>query len=839
MDNNSQYSSIPYMALNIVRDAMDSSDSPINMAEKLAIQFRKITGARTVVLLQSVSSEDNSQVLCISPKRRAKEFSSREGQELFERAIACNNIDIWRNDTYESLSFFADSNYHINMVCPLIANGERIGVILALGLADEQNATFVAELMDVLLGMLAISLRNSLLLHKLEEHRDHLEEMNQELQRLDKLKDEFLANTSHELRTPLNGIIGIAESMIDGAVGPMTEAQQYNISLIVSSGRSLNGLVNDILDFSKLKHQELQLRTKPIDMRSLTDLVLMLSQTLVGNKKLRLVNQIPPDIPAVEADENRVQQILHNLVGNSIKFTKQGMVSISASVHGEYLAVTVFDTGIGIPEDKLDRIFISFEQADGSTARKYGGTGLGLTITKNLVELHGGQIRAVSEIGKGSRFTFTLPISKGKNEPILADIIGRYTRVAGISKKSEEIGDTEKEPDITDIPPEHLCNGSGYRILVVDDEPVNLQVLKNYLSSEYSVTLAANGEEAIDALRSGQHFDIVLLDVMMPGMSGYEVCRLLRDKYPANELPVVMLTAKNQVDDLVAGFTSGANDYLTKPFSKLELVARIETHIALKYLYLSNMKTETEAKLLSQEMEIAKHIQTSLVPENPELPGYDIAASVDSADKVGGDYYDIVSVGDYNWIIIGDVSGHNVAAGLVMMMVQTAIHTVLLEKPDVSPDCLLSIVNKTIFQNIEKLGESKHMTIVALAVGKDGYFTFSGMHDEILIRCANTGNVDLIDINNSMWIGLEPDISRFASADTFRLEPGDCMVLYTDGITEANDENGNMFGCERLTEIIKKSDNKSASEIHKNITDALEPWEKLDDVTLVVVKRVV
>ncbi|MDM8551078.1 ATP-binding protein [Desulfobacterales bacterium HSG2] len=413
----------------------------------------------------------------------------------------------------------------------------------------------------------------------------HQRETAEKLRRLDRLKDEFMANTSHELRTPLNGIVGIAESLIDGAAGPLSEVMIRNLSMVASSGRRLTNLVNDILDFSKLRHHELQLRTKPLDMRSVTDVILMLSQTLVGNREIQLVNQIEPDIPGVLADENRVQQILHNLVGNAVKFTETGTVSVSAEVRDEHLAVTVSDTGIGIPEEKLESIFRSFEQADGSTEREYGGTGLGLAVTKQLTELHGGQILAESEPGKGSRFTFTLPVSGDKAEPArAAGIIERDTRVAGISAEPAETEQTG-EPDIANIPPENLCKGKLCRILVVDDEPVNLQVLKNQLASGYySVTPASGGKEALDAVESGQKFDLVLLDVMMPGMSGYEVCRHLRERYKPDELPVVMLTAKNRVEDLVAGFDAGANDYLAKPFMKDELLARVESHIEMKSL---------------------------------------------------------------------------------------------------------------------------------------------------------------------------------------------------------------------------------------------------------------
>ena len=192
---------------------------------------------------------------------------------------------------------------------------------------------------------------------QLRESFDTLETQNEELQRLDKLKDEFLANTSHELRTPLNGIIGLAESINDGATGPLREATRKNLSLIVASGKRLASLVNDILDFSKLKNQAFELQKKPLEIHALSEVVITLSQSLVGNKPLQLINQTAPDLPLVQADENRVQQILLNLVGNAIKFTDSGEVSVSARPEGHSLAITISDTGIGIPADKTERIF--------------------------------------------------------------------------------------------------------------------------------------------------------------------------------------------------------------------------------------------------------------------------------------------------------------------------------------------------------------------------------------------------------------------------------------------------------------------------------------------------
>ncbi len=400
--------------------------------------------------------------------------------------------------------------------------------------------------------------------------------VNERLRQVDKLKDDFLANTSHELRTPLQGIIGLAESSVADPSVKLPERMCLNLGMIIASGKRLASLVNDILDFSKLKTQHLDIQKKPIDMRVLVELVLKFSEPLLTGKKLILKNEIPPDLPPVEGDENRLQQILHNLVGNAIKFTESGTVAVAAAVKDGMVEVAISDTGIGISKDKQQDIFKSFEQVDASISREYGGTGLGLAITKSLVELHGGKIWVESEVGKGSTFTFTLPVSKGKPAkteqayiPITGQTIdlARVRQVEGIASEMQAL--EQSSPD------------GAFHILIVDDEPVNQQVLANHLTlGKYRFSQAYNGEEALRAIDKNR-FDLVLLDVMMPRMSGYEVCQRLRQKYLPAELPVIMVTAKDQVQDLIEGLSSGANDYLAKPFSKDELLARIKTHLNL------------------------------------------------------------------------------------------------------------------------------------------------------------------------------------------------------------------------------------------------------------------
>ena len=251
----------------------------------------------------------------------------------------------------------------------------------------------------------------------------------------------------------------------------------------------------------------------------------------------------------------------------------------------------------------------------------------------------------------------------------------------------------------------------------------------------------------------------------------------------------------------------------------------------------ANQKLQKAMDALWGEMELAKKIQTVLLPKKPEIKGYEISAIMEPSEQVGGDYYDVISAGGYDWIVIGDVSGHGVTAGLVMMMVQTAIHTVLTENPEIPPSALLSVINRVIYNNINLMDESKHMTIIVLAAGKNGKFSFSGLHEDILILRAESGKVEVVE-SDGMWIGLEPDISGLLSDDTLKMEPGDCMVLFTDGVTESYCKEGELFGNEHLIRVIEENREKSASQIIENIINTLKSCKKSDDVTLVVMKRI-
>lgn len=693
---------------------------------------------------------------------------------------------------------------------------------------------------------------------KVDEQTQIIRNQLTELKKIDKLKDEFLANTSHEIRTPINGIIGIADSMID-KLQTHFEPEEIitNLSMVVTCGQRLSNLVNDILDFSKLKHQNIELQIKPVDIHQSIDVVLMLSKSTVKNKKIRLINRIDHAIPPVDADENRVQQILYNLIGNAIKFTENGDVVVSAEVIAERVFISIQDTGIGIPENRLAHIFQSFEQADGSTAREYGGTGLGLTISKQLVALHGGEIDVKSTVGVGSTFTFSLSVSQEKiddrNEVMhLHDI--REDDV--IFKKTAPMKADNSTSENTD-----------FNVLIVDDEPVNLQVLKNHLSLQnYHVTQALNGIDALKLLEEKQHFDLILLDIMMPKMSGYEACKTIREQYySANELPVLMLTAKNTVKDLVAGFESGANDYLTKPFSKSELLARIQTQLQLLkrgrelkdyserlekmveertcQLSETNVELDEKNRQIHSSLLYAVKMQHSLLPDDVILQQSfnDYFVIWEPRDVVSGDIYFCYPTPSGCLLAVIDCTGHGVPGAFMTMIAGAGFESILYEKQMPDPASLLNRLNKFVIRTLrQQLKDSSSNT------GMDMGICFIDKIEKKIIYAGAKLSFIIVDKNGLTEIKGDKQSVGYKQSDitfeyinhTLDIGPNTVCYLYSDGIKDqCGGEKGFGFGKKRLERLLTENYQKPFSEQKKIIIQTVQDYQgnlsQRDDITIV------
>lgn len=409
-----------------------------------------------------------------------------------------------------------------------------------------------------------------------------IKQLSLQLERKDKDKDEFLLKTSTQLRTPLNAIINTALSMYEGAGGPLSPSQREDMRLILGTGRRLAFLVRDILDYEQIKQQRITLHWGTVDIQAVASIVIEVFQFLNKKGEIRIKNYIPPGVYLVQADEQRLMQILYNLLDNALKFTDRGSVVLEANLLEDYIAVAVTDTGRGIPEEQLEVIFRDYEQISEADALETGGMGLSLAISRKLVELHGGSISVSSTLGRGSTFTFTLPVMQ-------AD-----TAVAGEAEEQRPRTLMNTLPELLDdnwkyrsMPPPQFTAQEGRlyapRILIVDDDYANLKALTNLLSLEnYTIASRRSGKDALELLAVDRNFDLCIIDVMMPEMSGLELCRIIRQTYTPLDLPILMATAGQQLHFNEAAFRAGANDFIHKPYAWSDLKGRVNTLVQLR-----------------------------------------------------------------------------------------------------------------------------------------------------------------------------------------------------------------------------------------------------------------
>jgi PAS domain S-box-containing protein len=357
-------------------------------------------------------------------------------------------------------------------------------------------------------------------------------------------KSSFLANMSHELRTPLNAIIGYSEMLQEEAEDTGQDDFVPDLQKINSAGKHLLGLINAVLDFSKIESGKMELYLETFNVNSLVNDVVAVIQPLVtkGGNALRV--DAPPDAGTMRADLTKVRQALFNLLSNASKFTENGMIVLEVERRreesGDWLRFSVTDSGIGMSDEQMGRLFQEFSQADASTTRKYGGTGLGLAISKRFCEMMGGDISVASEVGKGSTFTVLLP----------AEVV-------------EQTIPTEA-PIPVETPEERMELAEG-TVLLIDDDPATHDLTKRLLAREgYRVVSATTGEEGL-SLASQVGPDVILLDIMMPGMDGWAVLSSLKRQADLADVPVIMLSF---LEDKGLGFALGAADYVTKPIDR-------------------------------------------------------------------------------------------------------------------------------------------------------------------------------------------------------------------------------------------------------------------------------
>ena len=417
---------------------------------------------------------------------------------------------------------------HAEVAIPLRVGTRMVGVIDIQSTQENAFSQDDISVLQSLADQVAVAIDNA-------RSYELSQQLIKDLREVDQLKSQFLANMSHELRTPLNSIIGFSRVIIKGIDGPITEMQNQDLTAIYNSGQHLLGLINDILDLARIEAGKMELNFEEVHLAEMVTSVMSTAKGLVKEKPIQLVSKVPADMPTVRGDTMRVRQVLINLLSNASKFTDEGTITVETHVQkgptGKLEAlISVIDTGPGISQEGQEKLFKAFSQVDGSATRKSGGSGLGLSICANLVQLHGGRISVHSEEGKGSTFWFTLPLF---NQP------------------TEEIPEGKKV------------------VLAIDDDPQVISLYERYLNPQgYYVVSLTDPSKAKERILELKPF-AVTLDIMMPNIDGWTVLTGLKSDPDTREFPIVICSIMEQADK---GFSLGASDYLVKPILEDDLV---------------------------------------------------------------------------------------------------------------------------------------------------------------------------------------------------------------------------------------------------------------------------
>lgn len=446
---------------------------------------------------------------------------------------------------------------------------------------------------------------------QLEETTVQLQESNEKLKTLDELKTQFFANINHELRTPLTLMLAPLHMLLNSKMGKITATQKDTLETMQRNGYMLLKLINNLLDLTKLEEGKMRLKIKTLDFLEYVSSLLNTIKPMAEQKNIKLYFQHPPDRIDLSIDPDQFEKVVLNLLSNALKFTpEKGKVTVYVEEKKSTVALIVEDTGIGIPNNMLESIFDRFSQVDGSKSRSHEGTGIGLSLAREIVTLHGGSIKAKSKTGNGSQFIVEVlkghkhysddvldrrevdaPVGLKRRDsdvdgPKVQDIVTDYRRL--------QLVDLEKV-DITGEPTEkHAVH--DIQILVIDDSPEVLKLMKMLLADEFDLELAPSAEEGLRILKKKSP-DLVLCDVMMPGMDGHAFCRKVKSDETLKHIPVILVTARTGADMIAEGIESGADDYISKPFDSVELKARIHSLLRIR-------EVESDLALANQNLKM-------------------------------------------------------------------------------------------------------------------------------------------------------------------------------------------------------------------------------------------
>jgi signal transduction histidine kinase/FixJ family two-component response regulator len=676
-------------------------------------------------------------------------------------------------------------------------------------LLDEDYRGFI----DLMANQVSASLSNA---RAYEAERQRAED----LAALDRAKTTFFTNVSHEFRTPLTLILGPTSDALNDRHDVLSPQQRARVETIHQSSERLLKLVNTLLDFSRLESGRTEARLEAVDLGAETLQIAEMFRSAVERAGLDFVVECHPIEALVGVDREMWAKIVSNLLSNALKFTFEGGISVRLARDEEVVELAVRDTGIGIQAEDQIHLFERFHRIEGARSRTFEGSGIGLALVAELVGLHGGSIAATSAPGEGSTFTVRLPIGTAVTEvPVVDEGSGRQVASTYVAEAMRWLAlHDEAGPVPTWSPvPER---GDRPTVLVADDNPDMRRYVAGLLADAYDVVTAEDGSAALEAARSIRP-DVVLSDVMMPNLDGFGLLRALRADAATAATPVILLTARAGEDSAVEGLEAGADDYLVKPFSAIELLARVRSNLELERSRRAGAR---------REHDIAVELQERLAPNRSlRSPLFEIATYYQPGvlgTQVGGDWFDAIDLGRARTaFVVGDVMGKGIRAAATMGQLRSVIRAYA--GLDLSPADLLEAVDA----RVRELGTDQIASCVYAVVDSRSLsleFANAGHLPPLLVRA---GTVERLAAPLGPPLGAGP--VAFRQRD-LPLEPASTLVLYTDGLVEtrAGDTDERI---ERAGEIARRWTGK-LDDLPAALVSELCPSGSSDDVAILVAR---
>jgi signal transduction histidine kinase/DNA-binding NarL/FixJ family response regulator len=662
----------------------------------------------------------------------------------------------------------------------------------------------------------------------------------QELKEQEKARTLFFHNTSHELRTPLNGILGFVDLLRQERYGVLPPKALQQIEKIGSLSQSLMDQVNTILDLAKSRRGDLVLHNSQIPLDELVEEVRnMCEGLLVKHPQVSFtwkVSWSPQDKASFTNDREKLLRIIRNLLGNAFKFSKAAEanrvgLALALDTTRKQLEIQVSDQGIGIAPDHHEAIFQEFFQVQSHARRAYEGTGLGLAMVRKIVSLMGGTIQLDSAPGEGSVFTVRIPSQ------------------ASVPLQSLEPRESAHGLQIMRVDDFHAAAGTppksrplkqqSARILVIDDNPINCEVISDILSSSgYAIDIASGGQEGLDAIKR-QHPDLVLLDLMMPNVSGEDVLQHLKSNEEYKDIPVILLTARASQEDRIHGLNLGADDYLAKPIISDEMSLRVYNTISR----LNFAREAAQKVILIDALNAAQQVHESLGRERRQMPGVQLSEYYHAAESASGDWLGVHYDAGHNrlYMMIGDVTGHGMISALVTVAVAGAVHGAIsmVEKwgsersMEESLRAIAGSVNKAVCDSGGRVERWMTMAFIGLDMAKG---------EGLLL---NAGHGPIYQLNSQKSRPLQALGSCLGSTDRpefgllpFKLDAGDGLFLFTDGLIENKGQGGHGMNRRELQNLLNAS--LAPDELRQHIVEKVQTyWGEAplqDDVSFLILQ---